>query len=138
MASIHRSSTLDVPLEVAWDFLERYQRSEVHVFSMAAAERQEGEFRIVTLHDGQELFERIVTTDPVNYRAVYTVPGLNGYEHHQAEMRLDVAPDGSTRLTWTTDALPAGALDGREERYDVLFGELVAAIRHRTSTEEIS
>ena len=33
MASIHFTARLDVPAEVAWDFLERYTRSEVHMFS---------------------------------------------------------------------------------------------------------
>ncbi|ROO87455.1 polyketide cyclase/dehydrase/lipid transport protein [Actinocorallia herbida] len=128
MGSIHRSAHLDVTADEAWDFLDRYTRSEVHVFSMCRAERQEGEYRVVTLHDGTELWERNVTVDPERRRATYTVPGLNGAEHHHAEMRIEAEANGRTRLIWVTDLLPDHLAEDRADTYDTLFAELVTAI----------
>jgi hypothetical protein len=127
MACIHHSARLRVTPETAWDFLDRYTRSEVHVFSACVAERQEGEYRIVTLADGTDVYERNVTVDSKRMRAVYTVPGLLGAEHHQAEMRVDVDADGAT-LTWTTDVLPSSLVAAMADTYDVLFSELITAV----------
>lgn len=128
MGSIHFTAKLDVPADVAWDFLERYTRSEVHVFSSCVAERQEGEYRVVTLADGNEVWERNVTVDPVNRRASYTISGLNGAEHHHAEMRVDVGSGDAVTLVWVTDYLPHELADQRAAGYAVLFDELVAGV----------
>ena len=117
-----------MPADTAWDFIERYTRSEVHVFSLCVAERQEGEYRVVTLADGQEVWERNVSVDPVRRRATYTVPGLNGAEHHQAEMRVEVDHRARARLIWVTDYLPHDIAEQRAASYDTLFAELVAAV----------
>jgi len=132
MASIHFTAHLEVPAEVAWDFLDRYTRSEVHMFSACVAERQEGEYRVVTLADGTEVGERNVTVDPGRMRAVYTVPGLAGAEHHQAEMRVDVGDDGRATLVWTTDILPGDLAPQMADTYSVLFSEMLVAVNgHR-------
>jgi len=128
MASLHYTAELDVPADVAWDFLDRYTRSEVHVFSACVAERQEGDHRVVTLADGTEVWERNVTVDPARRRAVYTVPNLNGAEHHQAEMRVEEGPDGSASLVWVTDVVPHELVERQRPTYDVLFSELLAAV----------
>jgi hypothetical protein len=114
--------------DVAWDFLDRYTRSEVHAFSSCVAERREGEYRVVTLASGQEIWERNVTVDPVHRRASYTIRALNGAEHHHAEMRVDVASDGTVKLVWVTDYLPHEIAGQRAANYAVLFDELVAAV----------
>ncbi|WP_405536159.1 hypothetical protein OG787_22110 [Streptomyces sp. NBC_00075] len=128
MSSIYRSAELDVSADTAWDFIERYTRSEVHVFSLCVAERQEGEYRVVTLADGREIWERNVTVDPVHRRATYTVPGLNGAEHHHAEMRVEVDRHAGAHLIWVTDYLPHEIAEERAASYDALFAELVAAV----------
>lgn len=133
MATIHCSASLDVDPDVAWDFLDRYTRGEVHIFSACAAERGEGDVRVVTLHDGTEVRERNVTVDPERRRAVYTVPELMpGAEHHQAEMRVDVAADGVATLVWCTDVLPDSLAEVLRTAYPAMFEELLAAVRaHR-------
>lgn len=128
LSSIYRSADLDVSADAAWDFIERYTRSEVHVFSLCVAERQEAEYRVVTLADGREVWERNVTVDPAHRRATYTVPGLNGAEHHQAEMRVEVGQHGKARLIWVTDYLPHEIAEERVTSYDTLFAELVTAV----------
>jgi hypothetical protein len=131
MATLYYASPVRVPAEVAWDFLVRYSRSEVHVFSACRSERQEGDCRVVTLTDGSEVRERNITVDGERRRAVYTVPGLLGAEHHQAEMRVEQSPDGDPVLVWCTDVLPDQVATRLEEMYAGLFAELVEAVnRH--------
>jgi len=127
MASIHLAARLDVPADVAWDYLDRFTRSEVQPFSAGVATR-DGEYRVVAMPGGTEIRERNVTVDPVHRRASYTIPGLNGAEHHHAEMRVDEDKDGTVTLTWVTDYLPHELAEQRAAGYQALFGELVAAV----------
>jgi hypothetical protein len=129
LATVYFTATLKVPAGVAWDFLDRYTRSEVHIFSVCVGERQDGDTRVVELGDGTEVRERNVTVDSDRMRAVYTVPGLPGIEHHQAEMRV-IRGDGSemARLEWCTDVLPDEYADILRPAYGPMFDELVAAV----------
>ncbi|PWU52028.1 hypothetical protein DLJ47_19890 [Micromonospora sp. S4605] len=128
MGTIYREAKLKVTADVAWDFLDRYTRSEVHAFSACKSERQEDDYRVVTLADGTEIWERNVTVDPALMRAVYTIPSFPGADHHQAEMRVLTDGDGAATLVWTTDLLPHELVERLSEAYEVMFGELVAAI----------
>lgn len=132
MATISYSARLAVPARVAWDFLDKYTRGEVHAFSACVAERQEGEYRVVTLADGTEVRERNVTVDPVQMRTVYTVPGLLGCEHHQAEMRLTQDSDGTATLEWITDVLPTDLAALLSDTYGPMFRELLHAVNLHT------
>jgi hypothetical protein len=128
MASIYCAARLDVPADVAWDYLDRFTRAEVLPFSSSAAGRSEGEYRVVTMRGGHEIWERNVTVDPIRRRTSYTIEGLNGAEHHHAEMRVDVGTDDAVTLVWDTDYLPHELADQRAASYAVLFDELVAAV----------
>ncbi len=131
MATLRFSARVRVPPETAWDFLERYTRSAVHVFAACVGERQEGDVRVVTLADGSEVRERNVTVDAALMRAVYTVPGLLGAEHHQAEMRVERHADGGASVVWCTDVLPHALAERLRETYTTMFDELVHAVeRH--------
>ncbi|MDT3446452.1 MULTISPECIES: SRPBCC family protein [unclassified Pseudofrankia] len=129
MGSIYFEKVLEIPAEEAWDFVERYSRSEVHVFSACVAERREGEFRVVTVPGGAEVWERNLTVDPVRRRASYTVPALTGAEYHHAEMRVEPVGAESSRLVWVTDYLPHVLAEERTAPYEVMFEELVTAVR---------
>jgi len=132
MATIHHSAPLRVPADVAWDFLDRYTRSEVHVFSACVGERQDRDDRVVTLADGTEIRERNVTVDADHMRAVYTVPGLLGAEHHQAEMCVIDDGHGGATLVWCTDVLPHALAEPLRDVYAGMFEELLDAVnRHR-------
>ena len=128
MASIYCAEKLDVPADVAWDYLDRFSRAEVLPFSSSAAGRREGEYRVITMPGGQEIRERIVTIDPVRRRTSYTITGLNDAEHHHAEMRVDVDSDNKVTLVWVTDYLPHELAEQRAAGYAVLFAELVTAV----------
>lgn len=132
MATVYYSATLGVPARVAWDFIDRYTRSEVHIFSVCTREYQDGDTRVVELGDGSEVRERNVAVDSERMRAVYTVPGLPGVEHHQAEMRVVQEPGGIARLEWCTDVLPHEYAEQLRGVYGPMFDELVAGVnRHK-------
>jgi hypothetical protein len=78
MGTIYKSAEIDVPASKAWTFLERYTRSEVHVFSNCVSERQDGEYRVVNTVDGMEIWELNVAIDNEHMRASYTIAGLFG------------------------------------------------------------
>jgi hypothetical protein len=128
MGSIYYAEKLDVPAEVAWDYLDRFSRAEVLPFSSSAAGRREGEYRVITMPGGREIWERNVTVDPVHRRTSYTIQGLNDAEHHHAEMRVEAADDGAVTLVWVTDYLPHELAEQWAAGYAALFDELVAAV----------
>jgi len=128
MGSIYCAAPVDVPADVAWDYLDRFTRAEVLPFSSSAAGRRDGEYRVITMPGGQEIRERIVTVDPARRRTSYTIAGLNGAEHHHAEMRVDVDSNGTVTLVWVTDYLPHEVAEQRAAGYAALFAELVAAV----------
>jgi hypothetical protein len=130
MGSIYRSGDLTVSASVAWDFVDRYTRSEVHAFTNCVSERQVDDFRVVVTADGMEIWERNVTVDPEHMRAVYAIPGLMGAEHHQAEMRVVDEGGGRAGLVWTTDFLPHELAEQLAPIYDELFADLVAAVNN--------
>jgi len=128
MGSIYCAARLDVPPDVAWDYLDRFTRAEVLPFSSAIAGRREGEYRVVTMPGGYEVRERSVTVDPLHRRTSYTIEGLDGAEHHHAELRLEVGADDCVTLVWVTDYLPHELAEQRAAGYAALFDELVAAV----------
>lgn len=134
MGTIFKSATVDVPAPVAWDFLDKYTRSEVHVFENCVSERMVDDFRVVVTQDGAEIWERNVTVDQDRMRAVYAIPGLLGAEHHQAEMAVRVESDGTTTLLWITDMLPDELVAQLDPIYDGLFSDLVKAVTAHEGT----
>jgi hypothetical protein len=134
MASLFYRAPLSVSAAVAWDFLDRYTRAEVHVFSSCVAERRVDDSRVVTITDGTDVREQNVTVDAERMRAVYRVPGLAGSEHHQAEMRIETDGAGAPHLVWVTDILPHDLADLMRDTYDGLFAELHAAVNGHALT----
>jgi hypothetical protein len=128
MGSIYCAAEVDVPADVAWDYLDRFTRGEVLPFSSLQAGRAEGDFRIFTLASGQEVGERNLTVDPVRRRASYTIPGGFGSEYHHAEMRVETDSSGTVAVVWVTDFLPHELAEERAPAYAALFEQLVAAV----------
>jgi hypothetical protein len=128
MATILHSAAVQVPADVAWDFLDRYTRAEVHVFSACVREFQDGDDRVVVLADGTEIREHNITVDPQRRRAVYTVTESLGLQHHQAEMRVVDGDDRPAVLEWCTDLLPNDTAEMFREFYALMFQELLAAV----------
>jgi hypothetical protein len=128
MGTIYHSRQLGLPAQDAWKFVEAYTRSERHIFSNCIAERQEGDYRVVTTADGQEIWELNVAVDNDHMRASYTIAGVQGAEHHHASMQVFDDGDGRCTLVWITDFRPHALADALRPVYDTLFDDLVAAV----------
>jgi Polyketide cyclase / dehydrase and lipid transport len=131
LATICYASSVRVPPDVAWDFLERYIHSKVRAFSACLSERQEGDFHLVTLADGVEARERNISVDTARMRAVYAVPWLLGTQHHRAEMRVVPQKDGGAIVEWTTDIVPHKLAEVLRKPYSAMFDELVTAVNRQ-------
>ena len=129
MATIYRSAPIDLPAATVWNFLDRYTRSEVHIFRNCTSERRVDDYRVVVTTDGQEIWERNVTVDTPHMRAVYTIPHLHGAEHHQAEMSVRDGGEGHCTLLWITDLVPHDLADQLGPVYDELFVDMISAVR---------
>jgi hypothetical protein len=141
MASILKSARLSIGAKEAWEFIDKYTRSEVHVFANSQGERLEhvsspdatserpaGDYRVVTDWEGKDFWELNVGVDPDHMRAAYTVPGLFGATFHAASMQIvDDGGPGCT-LIWITDVLPDSFVTDLGEFYVGLFDELVSAV----------
>jgi hypothetical protein len=128
MGCIYKSAPLSVPADAAWRVIDRYTRSEVHIFSMSAGERQEGDYRVVTMPDGAEVRELNISVDPQLRRAAYTIPQVPGAEHHHAVMQIVEDGAGHATLLWVTDIRPDKVATAMAPLYDGLFEELKAAV----------
>jgi len=132
MGSIHFTAQLDVSADVAWDYLDKFTRAEVLPFAHCVSGRMEGEYRVIGLADGSEVWERNVAADPARRRTTYTLDQTYGGDYHHAEMRVDAAPDGTASLTWVTDCLPHSLAEERAVSFAPLFDQLVAAVTAHT------
>ncbi len=73
---------------------------------MIAACSLEGDTRVCTLPDGQEIKERIITVDEAAKRVVYTVTdGPLPLEFHCASVQVTGAT-GQAQVVWTVDVKP--------------------------------
>jgi hypothetical protein len=133
MATIYKSADLKTGVETAWDFIDKYTRSEVHVFANSASERQEGDYRVVTDLEGKEFWELNVGKDPEHRYASYTVPDLFGATFHAASMQVFENGTDGCRLVWITDVLPDAFAEELGGFYDGLFKELVDAVEAHAS-----
>jgi hypothetical protein len=129
MATIYQTAELDVPADVAWEWLDRYTRSECHFFDACTDERQEGDYRVVTTIDGQEIWELNVAVDPAHRRASYTIPGLSGSTHHHASMQVFDDGDDTSTLVWVVDMVPDDVIDDEaRRRYRELLDDMVKVV----------
>ncbi len=126
MASIYKSAELSISAKDAWNFIDKYTRSEVHVFSNSQRERREGDYRVVTDLEGKEFWELNVRVDPEHMRAAYTVPGLFGATFHAASMQIVDTGGPVCTLIWITD--PDSFATELDKFYVDLFDELVSAV----------
>ena len=128
MASIYRTARLNVPASAAWDVVDKYTRTDIHVFSVVAKQHMEGDWRICESPDGHVARELNITVDPEHMRASYTVPDLFESTFHHASMQVFDNGDGSSTLTWITDVLPDTFVEEHADLYDGLWSDLVQAV----------
>jgi hypothetical protein len=124
MASLYREAVLAVPADAAWAALRDAGAVDRLFPGVLVAARLDGDLRIVTFADEQEVRERILGLDETRCRIAYAV--LREGLLHAAAMR--VTPDGPDRcrFLWTTDVWP----DAAAARIGALMDAGIAAL-HR-------
>ena len=121
MATVTVEATVEIPADRVWQALADVGAVHLRLLpGRVSRVRLDGDARILTMPDGAEVRELIVSIDADARRLAYAVVGgqrLPLTYHHAA---FQVFPDGEhARLVWTTDVLPhdmAGAVRARVER----------------------
>jgi hypothetical protein len=121
MATVCVETIIDVPARQVWDVVADVGAVHRRLLpGRVAAARVEGDVRILTMPDGVEVRELILSVDHDIRRMAYTVTEgqrLPLTYHHAA---FQVFEEGDrSRLVWLTDVLPHAMADvvrGRVER----------------------
>jgi carbon monoxide dehydrogenase subunit G len=123
MASLYREALLPAPADAVWAALREAGAVDRLFPGVLAAARLEGETRIVTFTDGQEVRERILGLDEGRRRIAYAV--LREGLHHAAAMRVVAEGADRCRFLWTTDVRP----DAAAARIAALMDAGIAALQ---------
>jgi uncharacterized protein YndB with AHSA1/START domain len=121
MATVRVETLIDVPAHRVWDAVADVGAVHRRLLPGRVADaRVEADTRILTMPDGSQIRELIISVDHVNRRMAYAVvegQRLPVTYHHAA---FQVFDDGDrSRLVWLTDVLPhtvAAAVQARVER----------------------
>jgi hypothetical protein len=121
MASIYKDIIIEVTPEKVWAAVRDV--GAVHrrlVPGYAADTRLEGDFRILTMPNGDVVRELIVDIDDERRRLAYAVIETRmPLVHHHATFQVFAEGEQRSRLVWITDALPnslAAEIRARVER----------------------
>ncbi|MGK5684208.1 SRPBCC family protein [Actinoplanes sp. URMC 104] len=121
MATVRVEAVIEVPAQQVWEAVADVGAVHRRLLPGRVADaRLEGDVRVLTMPDGSEIRELIVSVDHVDRRLVYGV--VEGQKlpltHHQATFQVFGEGERS-RLVWWTDVLPhamADAVRARTER----------------------
>lgn len=121
MATVQVEVVINVPAHQVWDAVADVGAVHRRLLPGRVADaRIEGDTRVLTMPDGSQVRELIVSVDHATRRMAYTV--IEGHRlpltyHHAA---FQVVDEGDrSRLIWLTDVLPhtmAAAVHARVER----------------------
>jgi hypothetical protein len=108
MASIHKEILIEVAPEKVWAAVRDV--GAVHrrlVPGYAADTRLDGDFRILTMPNGDVVRELIVDIDDERHRLAYAVIETRmPLVHHHASFQVFPEGEQRSRLVWITDVLP--------------------------------
>ncbi|WP_027346901.1 SRPBCC family protein [Hamadaea tsunoensis] len=121
MATVRVEATIKVPARAAWDAVADVGAVHERLLpGRVASARLDGGVRILTMPDGSEIRELIISVDHELRRLAYAV--VEGQKlpltYHHASFEVYAEGDGC-RLVWSTDLLPDGlaeAVRARTER----------------------
>ena len=130
MATIMCLADLPVSPARAWAPIEQWTRAEDHFFSLVAHVELRDGARHITTTRGGTLVERLVSVDPGQRRAAYTIPGYApGVTRHLASFHVLERPGGESTLLWTTDIDSDEVAARARPNFDRSFADLLAACR---------
>jgi hypothetical protein len=105
MASITRTTHLDVDAQTAWDALRDFGSPHTLFAGVLTGTEVDGNDRVVTFTSGMVVRERLVDLDDDRRRFAYTV--VDGpFTHHHATMSIHETDGGGCEFEWTSDLLP--------------------------------
>jgi len=127
MASFHAETTVDLAPEELWARVA--DAGKVSELLGAVAESSlDGDIRRVTMTDGRELTERIISVDHDNRRVAYTVLDGIPVDFHAASMQVLDAGGGRATLRWITNVVPDEAVEGLGSLFQAEMDGLAARL----------
>ena len=138
MASIHKELEINAPAEDVWDAVRDIGAVHTRLARQFVIDTQlDGDSRLVTFANGEDVRERIVTMDDHARRLVYAVVDWRT-THHNASFQV-VPGDTGCRLVWITDLLPdslAALVNGFVEQGCVAIRQTLETARSRQAPVE--
>lgn len=108
MASVYKEINIDLEPSKVWDSVRDVGNVHMRLVPGYAAEtRIEGDFRILTMSNGNIVKELIVDIDDRNCRLAYAVKETQmPITYHHASFQVFPEGENACRLVWITDILP--------------------------------
>jgi hypothetical protein len=126
LTTVRVETTVDRPAPYVWDAIADVGAVHRRLLPGRVADaRVDGDVRILTMPDGAQVRELIVSVDHELRRMAYTV--VEGQRmpltyHHAAFQVFDEGP--GSRLVWTTDVLPHAMADHVRPRVEIGLAEM--------------
>ncbi len=132
MASIHKEIVVEVAPEKVWAAVRDVGAVHLRLVPGYAADaRLDGDWRILTMPNGDVVRELIVDIDDERRRLAYAVIETRmPLVHHHASFQVLAEGEHRSRLVWITDALPntlATEIRARVERGAIVMKQTLEA-----------
>jgi hypothetical protein len=138
MTTVYREFIVPAPAAQVWDALRDFGAVHQRVASgfVTACQLKAGgadgmTTRVVTFANGRSAEERLISSDDLRRRLVYSIAAADGAAtHHQASAQVYSNGADESRFVWITDVLP----HDRGEVVEAMMELGTAAIRNTFST----
>jgi hypothetical protein len=130
MASIRKEIVIASDVDTVWEAVRDFGALDHMAAGFVTDCHLDGADRLVTFFTGTVLRERLITTDDVRRRLVWSIVDAT-YEHHTGAVELFAEDGGATRLVWTSDLLP----EALEAVTDGMMDQGLAAIHATLSPD---
>lgn len=108
MASIRKEIRVDVPPAKAWEAIRNVGEAHKLAPGFVKECRMDGDARLISFANGLAVRELIVDVDDQARRLCYSARSER-LKHHNASFQVFPEGNGSCRLVWIADVLPAEA-----------------------------
>ncbi len=128
MATIRKEFTSPRSADEVWAVLKRFEAvHELAAGFVTASEREPSGARLVTLLNGMQVREWLVSADDAERRLVYAINDSPIYQHYNASAQVFEDGQGS-RFVWTVDFLPDAAAEGQNMAMDIGAAAMAKAL----------
>ncbi|PZO50897.1 MAG: MxaD family protein [Alphaproteobacteria bacterium] len=128
MATIRKEFTSPRSADEVWAVLKRFEAlHELAPGFVTASEMEASGARLVTLLNGMQVREWLVSADDRERRLVYAINDSPIYQHYNASAQVFEDGQGS-RFVWTVDFLPDAAAEGQNMAMDMGAAAMAKAL----------